>query len=94
MAADRRLAVAGFRGFATAIYVVRLDRIVVARFAGPHFRVPSRVFSAPTILYPGLNWKLIDLRGTFERLGYRGRARRAISLRASTSGGARGSAST
>jgi len=66
------LVAAGFAaGFATAVYVVRLDRIVVARFAGPHFRVPSRVFSAPTILYPGLNYELIDLRGTFERLGYR-----------------------
>jgi penicillin-binding protein 1B len=58
-------------GFATAVYVARLDRIVVARFAGPHFRVPSRVFSAPAILYPGLNHQLVDLRGTFERLGYR-----------------------
>jgi penicillin-binding protein 1B len=66
------LCAAGFAaGFATAAYVVRLDRIVVARFAGPHFRVPSRVFSAPTILYPGLNYQLVDLRGTFERLGYR-----------------------
>jgi penicillin-binding protein 1B len=66
------LAVAAFGvGFTTASYVVRLDRIVVARFAGRQFRVPSRVFSAPAILYPGLNHQLVDLRGTFERLGYR-----------------------
>jgi penicillin-binding protein 1B len=29
------------------------------------------VFSAPAILYPGLNYRLVDLRGTLERLGYR-----------------------
>jgi penicillin-binding protein 1B len=66
------LAAVGFAaGFASAAYVVRLDRIVVARFEGQHFRVPSRVFSAPTILYPGLNYQLVDLRGTLARLGYR-----------------------
>jgi len=58
-------------GFATASYVVHLDRIVVARFAGRTFRVPSRVFSAPTILYPGLDYELVDLRGILDRLGYR-----------------------
>jgi len=66
------LAVAGFgAGFAAAGYVARLDHIVVARFAGRHFRVPSRVFSAPGILYPGLDYQLVDLRGTLDRLGYR-----------------------
>jgi penicillin-binding protein 1B len=35
------------------------------------FRLPSRVYSAPAILYPGLDWKLVDLRGTLQRLGYR-----------------------
>jgi penicillin-binding protein 1B len=58
-------------GFASASYVVGLDRIVTARFEGQRFRVPSRVLSAPTILYPGLNWRLIDLQGTLRRLGYR-----------------------
>jgi len=58
-------------GFVAASYVVRLDRVVVAKFAGKPFRVPSRVFSAPTIVYPGLDQRLIDLRGTLERLGYR-----------------------
>jgi penicillin-binding protein 1B len=33
--------------------------------------VPSRVYTAPTILYPGLDWKLVDLDGTLRRLGYR-----------------------
>ncbi len=48
-----------------------LDRVVRARFEGQRFRVPSRVYSAPTILYPGLDWKLIDLEGSLRRLGYR-----------------------
>ena len=40
-----------------ARYAIHLDRIVRARFEGRLFRVPSRVMSAPTILYPGLDWK-------------------------------------
>src|SRR5262245_27621792 len=51
--------------------VVRLDGVVRERFEGRLFRVPSRVLSAPTILYPGLDWKQIDLQGTLQRLGYR-----------------------
>jgi penicillin-binding protein 1B len=58
-------------GFIAATHIVRLDRVVVAKFAGNPFRVPSRVFSAPTIVYPGLDHRLVDLRGTLERLGYR-----------------------
>jgi penicillin-binding protein 1B len=58
-------------GFSVARYTIHLDRIVRARFEGRLFRVPSRVMSAPTILYPGLDWKRIELPGTLERLGYR-----------------------
>ncbi|TFG97653.1 MAG: PBP1A family penicillin-binding protein [Myxococcales bacterium] len=58
-------------GFVFAGYVVRLDRSVRERFEGQRFRVPSRVYSAPSILYPGLDWKLVDLEGTLVRLGYR-----------------------
>jgi penicillin-binding protein 1B len=58
-------------GFAVAGYVVRLDGIVRERFEVGRFRVPSRVYSAPSILYPGLDWKLVDLEGTLRRLGYR-----------------------
>jgi penicillin-binding protein 1B len=43
----------------------------VTRFEGQRFRVPSRVYSAPTILFPGLDHELMDLRGTLRRLGYR-----------------------
>jgi penicillin-binding protein 1B len=62
-------------GFSAARYTIHLDRTVRARFEGRLFRVPSRVMSAPTILYPGLDWKLIDLPGTLVRLGYREMAR-------------------
>jgi penicillin-binding protein 1B len=52
-------------------WVVRQDRIVVARFDGRRFSVPSKVLSAPTILYPGLDWKRAQLPQTLDRLGYR-----------------------
>jgi penicillin-binding protein 1B len=58
-------------GIAVARELAKLDRIVRARFAGPLFEVPSRVYSAPTMLTAGLDWKRIDLQGTFRRLGYR-----------------------
>lgn len=58
-------------GWVAAGWVVSLDRIVQRRFAGQRFQVPSRVYSAPTIIYPGLDWKLIDLEGNLRRLGYR-----------------------
>ena len=58
-------------GFGVARYTIHLDRIVRARFEGRLFRVPSRVMSAPTILYPGLDWKHIDFPATLVRLGYR-----------------------
>jgi penicillin-binding protein 1B len=66
------LLAAGFAGgFVVARNVVQLDRVVRERFEGRLFRVPSRVLSAPTILYPGLDWKQIELPDTLGRLGYR-----------------------
>jgi penicillin-binding protein 1B len=66
------LAAVGFVvGFASSAIVVRLDGIVRARFDGQRFRVPSRVYSAPEILYPGLDVKLSGLHNTLVRLGYR-----------------------
>jgi len=66
------LLLAGFAGgFAMARMVVRLDQVVRERFEGRLFRVPSRVLSAPIILYPGLDWQQVDLKGTLQRLGYR-----------------------
>jgi len=60
-----------FAGVWLSRWVVGLDRIVVERFEGRRFVVPSKVLSAPGILYPGLDWKRIDLAGTLARLGYR-----------------------
>lgn len=51
--------------------LVRLDRVVRARFEGRLFTVPSRVYSAPTMLSAGLDVRTIALRDTLRRLGYR-----------------------
>lgn len=68
----RVLAVLAFiAGLTTATGIISMDRTVVARFDGQRFVVPSKVYSAPGILYPGLDAKLIDLRGTLARSGYR-----------------------
>jgi penicillin-binding protein 1B len=67
-------------GVAGGRHLAELDRIVRARFAGKLFRVPSRVLSAPTILYPGLDHELTDLRGTLTRLGYREATGNALPL--------------
>jgi len=58
-------------GFAAAAVVLDLDRQVRARFDGTRFRVPSRVYGAPAILYPGLDWRRFGLRDALARLGYR-----------------------
>lgn len=63
--------VAFVTGVWAAGWVVSMDRIVTSRFEGQRFVVPSKVFSAPGILYPGLDADLIDLRGTLGRAGYR-----------------------
>jgi len=58
-------------GIAVARILIDLDRVVRARFEGRQFAVPSKVLTAPTIVYPGLDWKQIGLRETLVRLGYR-----------------------
>jgi penicillin-binding protein 1B len=60
-------------GFWASSWVLEQDRIVLERFEGRRFSVPSKVLSAPTILYPGLDWKRIELPETLDRLGYRER---------------------
>jgi penicillin-binding protein 1B len=66
------LALLAFGGgvFATRA-LVRLDRVVRARFEGRLFTIPSRVYSAPTMLSAGLDVQTIALRDTLRRLGYR-----------------------
>jgi penicillin-binding protein 1B len=79
IAAGALLLVGFVGGFLAARTLIRLDRVVVSRFEGRVFQVPSRVLSAPTILYPGLDWQHIDLRGSLVRLGYRAvQAERAL----------------
>lgn len=58
-------------GIGIGLETARLDQVVRARFEGRLFRVPSRVLSAPSVLYPGLDWQVADLKGTLDRLGYR-----------------------
>ena len=65
-------------GVFAARAVVRLDRVVQERFSGRLFRVPSRVYSAPTIVYAGLDLDRADLHGTLRRLGYREAAADAV----------------
>ena len=55
------LAFAG--GLWTSHALLELDRIVVERFEGRRFSVPSRVYAAPIVIYPGADWQRLDLRG-------------------------------
>lgn len=58
-------------GLGLSSWILELDRIVVDRFEGRTFAVPSKVYSAPLVVYPGLDWQRIDLAGWLLRLGYR-----------------------
>jgi len=64
-------AIALIVGAAIGWHTAELDSIVRDRFEGRLFRVPSRVLSSPSVLYPGMDWELADLRGALARLGYR-----------------------
>ena len=61
--------------FATGVWaahrLLELDEIVVARFDGRRFAVPSRVYAAPLVIYPGADWQQLDLAGWLTRMGYR-----------------------
>ena len=52
-------------------WILEQDRMVVARFEGRRFDVPSKVFSAPQVVYPGTDWQRVDLAGWLVRSGYR-----------------------
>ena len=52
-------------------WLFELDRIVVSRFEGRRFSVPSRVYAAPIVIYPGVDWQRLDLAGWLARMGYR-----------------------
>jgi len=65
------LALAFGAGLWAADWLLELDRIVVSRFEGRRFAVPSRVYAAPVVLYPGVDWQQLDLAGWLSRMGYR-----------------------
>jgi penicillin-binding protein 1B len=68
----RGSAIAAFvLGMWLSSWVLELDRIVKDRFEGRRFSVPSKVYSASLVVYPGMDWQRIDLRGWLLRLGYR-----------------------
>lgn len=58
-------------GALVTTHVLKLDRVVRQRLEGRRFDVPSKVLSAPTILYAGLDWRRMDLPGLLARQGYR-----------------------
>ena len=58
-------------GVSAALWLVSLDRVVVSRFEGRRFDVPSRVYAAPIVIYPGADWQRLDLAGWLTRMGYR-----------------------
>ena len=58
-------------GLWMAGWLLELDRIVVSRFEGRRFSVPSRVYAAPIVIYPGVDWQQLDLAGWLARMGYR-----------------------
>jgi penicillin-binding protein 1B len=65
------VALAFVAGLAMAHWLVGLDRVVVSRFEGRRFAVPSRVYAAPIVVFPGANWQRLDLAGWLTRMGYR-----------------------
>lgn len=68
------VALAFAAGVWVAGWLLALDRIVVSRFEGRRFAVPSRVYAAPMVIYPGADWQRLDLHGWLTRMGYRQQA--------------------
>lgn len=58
-------------GLWVAGWLLDLDEMVVSRFEGRRFSVPSRVYAAPIVIYPGVDWQRLDLSGWLARMGYR-----------------------
>ena len=58
-------------GVWAAGWLLGLDRVVVSRFEGRRFAVPSQVYAAPIVIYPGADWQRLDLAGWLTRMGYR-----------------------
>jgi len=54
-----------------AWYVRHLERVVIAKFEGPKWQFPSKIYSDSFLVYPGMNVRMEDLREKIRRLGYR-----------------------
>jgi penicillin-binding protein 1B len=65
------VALAFFAGLWVAGWLLELDRIVVTRFEGRRFAVPSRVYASPIVVFAGADWQRLDLQGWLLRMGYR-----------------------
>jgi len=65
------VALAVAAGIWVAGRLFELDRTVVSRFEGRRFALPSRVYAAPIVIYPGVDWQRLDLSGWLARMGYR-----------------------
>jgi penicillin-binding protein 1B len=51
--------------------LAKLDARVEERFSGRLFSIPSTVYAAPLVLYPGMEVRRVGLSGRLERLRYR-----------------------
>ncbi len=58
-------------GALLTVYALRLDRELEEKWSARKWNVPSRIYSAPTRLYPGLEPAEADLEATLAALGYR-----------------------
>jgi len=56
---------------AAAVYVLRLDHLVVRQFEGRRWTLPAQVYAAPLELYDGLALSESDVERELQRLAYR-----------------------
>jgi penicillin-binding protein 1B len=54
-----------------AVYVKRLEGIVIEKFQGEKWKFPSKIYSDTYLLYPGISVGMGELQEKLRRLGYR-----------------------
>ena len=52
-------------------YLKRLEENVTAKFEGPKWRFPSKIYSDSYLLYSGINLRMDEIKDKLRRLGYR-----------------------
>jgi len=57
--------------FLSTRYLKTLERTVTAKFQDPKYKIPSKIYSDPFLLYLGMNLRMKDLRTKIRRLDYR-----------------------